>query len=446
MNDPSCRHRFRYPSSEVLLAELAKQSISLPWRDDISCLLEPLDGPEFSVPNRLAVQPMEGYDAASDGNPTELTFRRYGRYAGGGSGLLWFEATAVEADGRSNPHQLYLHDGSVARFASLVESTRYEAQVAFGGDHTPLLVLQLTHSGRWSRPEGKREPKITHHCPDLDGLVGIDDSYRTLEDGELDRIGDVFVKTARYAADAGFDGVDVKACHGYLISELLAGFTRTGSYGGSLENRSRLLMDVVKRIRDEVPSLVVACRLNAYDGLPFPYGFGVDENDARAPDLSEPKILLGELERSAVSLVNVSVGVPYLKPHLGRPFLRSVRGTPPSPENPFKGVERLVKLVGEMQESAPDLPVVGTGYSYLRQFFPQVAAGAMAEGMATLAGVGRMAFAYPQYARDLMELGELDPGKCCMACSGCTELMRAGGPTGCVVRDRDLYRIPRRKK
>ena len=87
---------------------------------------------------------------------------------------------------------------------------------------------------------------------------------------------------------------------------------------------------------------------------------------------------------------------------------------------------------------------VGTGYSWLRQYFPHVAAGAIAAGDVTIAGVGRLAFAYPDFARDLLERGKLYPEKCCLACSGCTELMRAGGPTGCIVRDREFYRLPRR--
>jgi 2,4-dienoyl-CoA reductase-like NADH-dependent reductase (Old Yellow Enzyme family) len=310
----------------------------------------------------------------------------------------------------------------------------------------PLLVLQLTHSGRWSRPSDCRKPLIAFHNSTLDELVGIDSEYPLVTDDDLGCLQEDFVRATRLAADAGFDAVDIKACHGYLVSELLAAFTREGRYGGSFENRTRFLVETALRVRDEVPSILVASRLNAYDGLPYPYGFGVDRNDPAKPDLEEPRALLSELRENRLSLANISVGVPYSKPHLGRPFSWPVRGSSPSPEHPLLGVSRLLDIVATLQHGVKALPMVGTGYSWLRQFFPHVAAGAVAAENVTLAGVGRLAFAYPDFARDLFEHGTLNPAKCCLACSGCTELMRAGGPTGCIVRDRDCYRLPRRSR
>jgi 2,4-dienoyl-CoA reductase-like NADH-dependent reductase (Old Yellow Enzyme family) len=387
---------------------------------------------------------MEGFDAEPDGAPGDLTVRRYRRYAAGGAGVIWFEATSVLADGRSNPRQLYLNDGSVAAFARLVESVRSAARNTFGSAHVPLMVLQLTHSGRWSRPGGERQPIIVHHNPTLDDVLGIDSGFPTASDDELDGLQESFLRAAHLAAGAGFDAVDIKACHGYLVSELLAAFTRDGRYGGSVENRSRFLMETVRRVREEVSSILVTSRLNAYDGLPYPYGFGTDRDEPDTPDLEEPCLLLSELHRAGLSLANISVGVPYSKPHLGRPFSWPVRGSPPSPEHPLVGVARLLEIASRLQHLVSDLPLVGTGYSWLRQYFPQVAAGAISAGDVAVSGVGRLAFAYPDFARDLMEKGRLDPDKCCLACSGCTELMRAGGPTGCIVRDREFYRLPRR--
>jgi len=387
---------------------------------------------------------MEGFDADPDGAPGELAVRRYKRYAEGGAGIIWFEATAVVADGRSNPNQMFLHEGTVSEFAKLVETTRSAARDSFGPDHEPLLVLQLTHSGRWSRPSGQGKPQIVHHNPAIDSLVGIDADYPLVGDDDLDSLQDVFVVAARLAADAGFDAVDIKACHGYLVSELLAAFTRQGKYGGSFENRTRFLVETALRVRQEVPSIQVSSRLNAYDGLPYPYGFGVDRDDSTKPDLEEPRALLSEFHASRMAMANISVGVPYRTPHLGRPFSWPVRGSSPSPEHPLIGVSRLLEIVGTLQRGVSALPMVGTGYSWLRQYFPHVAAGAISEGDVTIVGVGRLAFAYPDFARDLLEHGKLDPAKCCVACSGCTELMRAGGPTGCIARDREVYKLPRR--
>jgi 2,4-dienoyl-CoA reductase-like NADH-dependent reductase (Old Yellow Enzyme family) len=287
---------------------------------------------------------------------------------------------------------------------------------------------------------------IAHRNPALDDLIGIDSDYPLVSDGELDDLQEKFVDAARFAADAGFDAVDVKACHGYLVSELLAAFTREGRYGGSFENRTRFLVETALRVREEIPSLIVSSRLNAYDGLPYPHGFGVDREDPNETNLEEPRMLLSEFHANRLPIANISVGVPYSKPHLGRPYSWPVRGSSPSPEHPLLGVSRLLKIVGTLQHGVAALPLIGTGYSWLRQYFPHVAAGAMDAGDATLAGVGRLAFAYPGFARDLLENGKLDPDKCCLACSGCTELMRAGGPTGCIVRDREIYKLPRRMR
>jgi 2,4-dienoyl-CoA reductase-like NADH-dependent reductase (Old Yellow Enzyme family) len=387
---------------------------------------------------------MEGFDADESGAPSELAFRRYRRYAAGGAGTIWFEATAVVAEGRSNPHQMYLHEGTIAAFARLADATVDAARAVCGTNHVPMLVLQLTHSGRWSRPSGIRRPVIAHRNPILDHLVGIDPDYPLVSDAELDLLQEDFVRVARLAADAGFHAVDIKACHGYLVSELLASFQRDGRYGGSFENRTRFLIETALRVRDEVPSLLVASRLNAYDGLPYPYGFGVDRDNAAVPDLEEPRMLLSEFHTNRIILANISIGVPYNQPHLGRPYSWPVRGSRPSPEHPLVGVSRLLDIVRILQHGVAALPMVGTGYSWLRQYFPHVAAGAIDAGEATIAGVGRLAFAYPDFARDLLERGSLDPDRCCLACSGCTELMRAGGPTGCIVRDRDMYKLPRR--
>jgi 2,4-dienoyl-CoA reductase-like NADH-dependent reductase (Old Yellow Enzyme family) len=441
MLDRDTHRRFRYRDSSELRQDIEVLNLPIPWEDDVSPLLAPLEVGDHTLPNRLAVQPMEGFDAAADGGPGELTSRRYHRFASGGSGLIWFEATAMVEEGRSNPRQLYLHEGNVDGFQRLVAETRGAASGSMGPDHSPLLILQLTHSGRWSKPRGTRRPAIAHHHAMLDEMVGIDPAYPLITDQELDRLQDAFVDAARLAARAGFDGVDVKACHGYLVSELLAAFTREGRYGGSLENRARFLLETARRIRSELPALLVTSRLNAYDGLPHPFGFGADGAGSGEPDLEEPTAVLQELGELGCPLANISLGVPYCLPHLGRPFNRSIPGSPSAPEHPLVGISRFLELTGILQRSQPELPLVGTGYSWLRHFFPHVGAGVVREGAASIVGVGRMAFAYPDFARDLADHGALDPRRSCVGCSGCSELMRSGGPSGCIVRDGDIYRL-----
>jgi 2,4-dienoyl-CoA reductase-like NADH-dependent reductase (Old Yellow Enzyme family) len=435
--------RFLYRKPEDLLRDVETLRLSIPWSDDPSPLLEPVAVGLRTLPNRLAVHPMEGSDARTDGGPDEKAFRRYRRFAFGGSGLIWFEATAVVEEARSNSHQLWIRPGTVRDFRRLVSESRKAAKEAMGAGHNPLFVLQLTHSGRWSRPGNGRKPIIAHHNEMLDGMVGIDADYEVITDDELDQLQEVFLDAARLAAAAGFDGVDIKACHGYLISELLAAHTRGGRYGGALENRARFLLRTVERIRAEIPGLLVTSRMNVFDGIPYPFGFGGSREGEDSPDLSEPRMVLERLHRLGAPLANVTLGVPYCRPHLGRPFNRAIPGSPSAPEHPLVGIARFQEVTAELQRSLPGFPLVGTGYSWLRHFFPFVGAGAILDGGVSIVGLGRMAFAYPDFARDLAEKGGLDPKKTCVGCSGCTQLMKAGMESGCVVRDGDLYQLPK---
>ncbi len=435
--------RFRYREAAELQRDIAALRLAIPWDDDPTPLLAPIRIGDRILPNRLAIHPMEAFDSVPDGGPGELAFRRYRRYASGGCGLIWCEATAVVHEGRSNPRQFFLHEGNVGAFERLVAETRRTAAERSGTDHNLLLILQLTHSGRWSKPNGPRRPVIAHHYDRLDEMVGIDADHPVVSDEELDRLQDAFVAAARMAASAGFDGVDVKSCHGYLGSELLAAFTREGRYGGSLENRSRFLLETLQRVRSEIPTLVATTRINAFDGLPYPYGFGVAREDPDEPDLSEPLAVLARLRDLGCPIANISLGVPYCRPHLGRPFNRAVPGSPSAPEHPLVGIARFQDLTDRLQKALPDLPLVGTGYSWLRQFFPYIGAAAVRHGSVSIVGLGRMGFAYPDFARDLAEHGVLDPRKSCVGCSGCSELMRDGEQSGCVVRDGDLYQLAR---
>jgi len=432
------RHqRFHIRSAEELLAAAESMGLSIPFADDISVLFEPLNVAGLRAPNRFLVQPMEGFDSRADGAPGELTFRRYRRYAEGGFGTIWIEATAVLNEARSNPGQLYLHRDNVTVFRDLVAAAREAARKAFG--HEIVVIVQLTHSGRYSKPAGLPAPIIAHHSPILDPKHGLPPDYPLISDAGLDRLQDTYAEAARLAAYAGVDGVDLKSCHRYLVSELLASFTRDGRYGGSFENRTRFLRETAARVAAAAPGVFVTTRMNAFDAIPHPYGFGVSRENPGEPDLDEPIRLVGLLADSGFPLLNVSIGNPYYNPHYGRPFDFPVFGAPVPDDHPLAGIGRFFGVTRRIQESRPALPVVGSGYSWLRQFMPNVAAGAIRTGGATLLGIGRGAFAYPDCVRDLMTSGKMDPAKCCVACSACTQIMRDGGRTGCVVRDSEIY-------
>lgn len=427
---------FAFRSPGELLAEADRLGINLPFQEDTAPLFEPLAVGSRRLPNRLVVQPMEGFDAADGGAPGEWTRRRYLRYAGGGSGTIWFEAVAVVPEGRSNPRQLRLHSGNVDSFKKLVDRVRQAAGRASSREVDPFLILQLSHSGRYSRPDGHPRPAAAVSNPHLD-RQGQDSEI--LSDDRLDRLQDQFVETARLARQAGFDGVDIKACHGYLVNELLGARQRRNSrYGGSLENRCRFLLEAGRRVA-EIPGMVLAVRLSAYDGLAHPFGFGVSPADEAVPDLGEVKVLMGELVNLGCRIVNVSAGNPHVKPHITRPFDRGMPGSLLPPEHPLQGVSRLIGMTGKLQSAFEDLPMVGSGYSWLRRFYPMVAAAVIRQGKAALVGLGRSSFAYPAAPLNLLKKGSLDPEKVCTCCSRCSELMRSGCSTGCVIRDRRIY-------
>lgn len=431
--------RFRYNTAQQLQDEAARLGLDLPWSDDLAALARPVRVGQALAPNALAVHPMEGCDGTLDGQPGELTRRRYGRFACGGAGLLWFEATAISPEARANPNQLCLTPETQSAFAALRASSLAAARAALGADHRPFTVLQLAHSGRYSRPVNRPAPILAHHDGVLDRAMGLPDDYPLISDDALDRLQDTFVAAARLAAGCGFDGVDVKSCHRYLLSELLASHTRPGKYGGSFESRTRFLLDVVRRVRAEVPDVQLTIRLNVYDGHPYPWGWGVSEADPGAPDLSEPQRLVRLLHKAGVSLVNVTAGNPYFTPHINRPFDVNVTGGYTPDEHPLTGVVRLLDLARDIKRSCPELVIVGSGYSWLRQHLGPVAAGVVTRGWADIVGVGREAFAYPDFARDLLEHGALDRRKTCVACSRCTQIMRDHGEAGCVPFDRAVY-------
>jgi 2,4-dienoyl-CoA reductase-like NADH-dependent reductase (Old Yellow Enzyme family) len=322
-------------------------------------------------------------------------------------------------------------------FRARVDATREAAAGALGPAHRPFLVLQITHAGRYSKPRGARSARAAPLNPYLDGPHAPEAVWA---DSDLDELRDVYIARVRLAMEAGFDAVDIKACHGYLIAELLGAHTRTNSrYGGPFENRTRLLLDVVRGARDRVPGAGLAVRLNASDLVPYPYGFGMATDGSQRIDLAEPRALVRQLLALGCCLINVTAGIPRHAPYAVRPFDRPIMGGAQPPEHPLVGVTRQIQLAAALQQEAGDTPVVGSGYSWLRRFWPNVGAAVVGRGMASFIGLGRGAFAYPDAARDLMTIGSLDASSCCTACSRCVELMRGGLTTGCVVRDPPVY-------
>ena len=423
---------FHYRSLAELIAERDALGLSLALQEDLSPLAQPLCIGDMTAPNRLAIQPMEGCDSNEHSAPGELTVRRYHRFAGSGAALIWFEATAIVPEARANPRQAMLTEENVDAFKRLIDDMRAIAMKEHGIN--PMIIVQLTHSGRYSKPQGVPAPIAARHNPIYDRDRALDEAC-IVQDSCLDALPDQYARAVRLAHRAGFDGADIKACHGYLLCELLSAHTRAGRYGGSFENRTRLYLDAVRAAQAAAPAgFIVTSRLNAYDGLPHPWGFGASAQSPQE-DLAEPIALVKKLHSLGMPLINITIGNPYYNPHVNRPYDEGQYG---APEHPLQGVARICRITAALKAAVPGMAVVSSGNSYLRELSPYMAAGMLATGAADLVGFGREAFAYPDFARDIMADGAMNPRKTCIACGKCSELMRQT-TAGCVVRDARVY-------
>lgn len=427
MGVESLNDNFSYSSLDDLKKDLYNNNIDLPLQENLDILKEEIENNGVRIPNALAIHPMEGADANKDGTPSELTKRRYKRFAQGGAGLIWMEALAINNQGRANKKQMFLNQNNLKSFKNLVSMIKSEAAVINGKEQSPYLVAQLTHSGRFGNNN-----IIIFRDEYLDNAAQINEDYHIMSDDELDKLQNDYLEAAKLAKKAGFEAVDIKSCHRYLLSEILAGHKRIGKYGGSYENRTRFLKEVIKKIKKEV-DIDLAVRLNIYDAIPYPNGWSTDH--AGETDLRESKRLLKELDDLGVQIINVTASTPYLKPHVNRPY---DKGSYKPPETPFMGSVRLLKLSKFTQNNFSGI-VVGTGFSWLRHLAPYTAAGLIKAGWMTMAGFGRQAFAYPTFARDILEKNKMDQNKSCITCSKCAELKAAGQKAGCVIRDQEIY-------
>lgn len=450
---------FRYRTADELREDISSRGLEVPLSDDPSALALPIQIGGLSVGNRLAIHPMEGCDGNLDGTPGELTFRRWRRFAEGGAALLWGEATAVLPEARANPRQLVICEKTAPALKQLLDDTRAARKARFGTTDGFVVGMQLTHSGRWS----SAGPIIVQHGDAIDAVKHCE-SLPVLTDEALDELQERFVEAATIARDIGFDFVDIKQCHTYLLNELLGARTRPGQFGGEYENRTRFVKQVFEHIRARLgTTIALATRMNVFDSLPYvdgdkgqgepashttPYmhGWGTSLGDPTQPDLAEPLRLIGELRERGLALLNVSMGSPYYNPHIGRPFERApVDGYTP-PEHPLVGVQRHFQLTAAVQRAYPEVPVIGTGYSWLRHYALHAGAANLAASNVSMVGLGRGALAYPDFAVDALEGGGMERDKACIGVSYCTALMRAKHhdmgqyPSGCVPRDA-LYAV-----
>lgn len=424
-----------YMTEQEFKAQNSELGINLPYSDDTSVLAEEYKIGNKIIKNRLACQAMEGCDGTADGSPDTLTKRRYERFAKGGAGIIWFEATAVLEEGRANPRQLYITENNLDSFKKQVEDIK-ETAIKENG-YEPMVIMQATHSGRYSKPSGTPAPVIAYNNPIFEKDNPIQED-RIVTDEYLDRVGEALVKGSVLAEMAGFDGVDIKCCHRYLNSELLSAYNREGRYGGSLDNRTRLLRESVKgAIESCSKDFIVSSRLNVYDGFEYPYGFGVAKDGGLDFDTAEPDWLIKELYKYGVRILNITMGNPYFNPHINRPY---AQGGYEPPEQPLEGVARVLKGTARLKELNPEMAVICSAISYLGVAAPNVVSAFIKDNRFDFAGFGRTIFAYPDFAKEIIKNGGMDKNKICICCSKCTEIMRKpGGTPGCVIRDKEIY-------
>lgn len=425
----------------------------------------------FTIGNRFAIQPMEGWDGELDGKPSPNTIRRWRNFGLSGAKMIWGgEAVAVRHDGRANPNQLTMTADNQASIAALRETLVAAHRETMGDDRGLVIGLQLTHSGRFCKPNdhGRMEPSILYRHPILDRKFHLKPGVHVFTDGEIRALIDDYVVAAKRARDCGYQFVDLKHCHGYLGHEFLSARTRPGEFGGSLENRTRFLRELVAGIRAEAPGLEIGVRLSALDFVPFrpdpdhgvpdelgagvpddyaqllPYqfGFGTDQKEPVKADLAETHAFLAVLRDLGIKLVNITLGSPYYNPHLTRPALYPPSDGYQPPEDPLIGVMRHLETVRDLKRAFPDLAFMGSGYTYLQEFLPNVAQAVVRLGWTDMVGLGRMVLAYPDLPADVLAGRPMQRKRLCRTFSDCTTGPRNGMVSGCYPLDAHYKKSP----
>jgi 2,4-dienoyl-CoA reductase-like NADH-dependent reductase (Old Yellow Enzyme family) len=452
-------------TAEDFRQHVASLGIELPFDEELlvgdnSPLAQSIDSSAGRIGNRFTILPMEGWDGTTDGEPTDLTRRRWRNFGLSGAKLIWGgEAVAVQPGGRANPNQLIINDSTLGGLEELRTILLDAHRESFGSMDDLVVGLQLTHSGRFARPNRKDllEPRTAYAHPVLDKRFNIDADAAILSDDELKRLIDDFVVAAKLTEKIGFSFVDVKHCHGYLGHELLSGFDREGEFGGSFENRTKFLRDIVAGIRAEAPGLHVGIRLSVFDYAPFepgpdgtgipsvsgnyPYAFGGD-GSPEGMDLSEPIQFLQLLQQLKIDLLCTTLGSPYYNPHIQRPAIFPPSDGYQPPEDPLAGVARQIDATAKLKSHFPDLVMVSSGLSYLQEWLPNVGQYLVRNGMTDSVGLGRMVLSYPELPADALAGKVMQRKKVCRTFSDCTTAPRKGIISGCFPLDPFYKKMP----
>jgi len=487
----------RIPSLKTVAAfrqHVASLGLDLPCEDHIatgadSPLTQPIDGVIINgkrVGNRWAIHPMEGWDGTTTGGVTEEMLRRWQRFGESGAKLIYGgEAMAVRPDGRANPNQLIIVEENKADIASLRETLLKAHQSRYGKTDDLVIGFQLTHSGRFCKPNDKKrmEPRVAFRHPILDRKFNVTSDSQIFTDAEIEDLIQCYISAAKIAWNVGADFVDLKHCHGYLLHEFLGAHTRPGKFGGSFENRTRILRDIIAGIRAGGNPIEIGARLSTFDFVPFKpdpaisqpgklgpgipedfshclpyrYGFGVSANNPVEYDLTEPFKFVELCSQLGVKILNLSAGSPYYNPHIQRPAAYPPSDGYQPAHDPLIDVARQINVVRQIKSylsretkvegREPDAPLalgprpskpilIGTAYSYLQEYLPHVAQYVVRHGWTDMVGLGRMVLSYPEMLADATTKGALTPKLICRTFSDCTTAPRNGMISGCYPLDK----------
>ena len=393
-------------------------------------LFEPIKIGNVELKNRVIMAPMEnGMAEVGTGEVTDRIIAFFEERAQHNIAMIMPGSIGVSPEGRGLPTQLSLFDEKqVAGHKRLVDAIHSKGS---------LVAAQLYHAGR------QASEAITGLDPLAPSAIpcGILQNHpKEITHEQMNRIKEQFRQAARWSIEAGYDIVEVHFAHGYLLHSFMSTHTnhRTDEYGGSFENRTRLLRNGIQAAKAyETDQFLVTARIGIYDGFAYPYGFGVKEGEGIIPNLEEPIRLIRELhEDYQMPMVNLTMGNPYVSIHVTRPY---DMGKYIPDEHPLYGIARMIHGIGEVKKAVPQMAISASAPTYLRQYSDLYAAGAIEEGLCDQMLFGRLSFADPDFPNQIRDTGRIDPKKVCVTCGKCGDLIRAGKPTGCVVRNPENY-------
>lgn len=383
-------------------------------------LLSPIKIGNLTAKNRFFMQAMECNDEDENGNPSELTYKRYENLAKGEAGMVSLEAISITEESRSRNKQLTIMPQNEKALTKFVKKVK-EA------NPNMIFIFQLTHSGELSNPDFSRRVTVKP----LYGYGGD-----ILSEEEVDKIMDDFVTAAVIAHNAGADGIDMKLCHGYFGSQVLRPYNdRKWKYGGPWENRSRFAYDLYERIQNKIndKNFLIGSKISIWEG--FSGGFGTDGPNSPIIDLTEPIALVKGLEERGaqffiqsagspsitVSLTQVDKRIPYYA-YLHQYFAKEIK----------KNLKPQTILIGS------NFSIFRNGNNNLQAVEPEKSslfhygAQCIERGVLDMIGLGRQSLADPYIPKKLRESKENEI-KYCTVCDNCLELLIQQSKVGCCT-------------